>query len=200
MVYSRQIEEGGIFMTITMTAVGLEKLTAYPQSARKLSFFMGGSMRISKEGKPFGFQKGHKPFSLQSCFKEGHTPWNKGEKGLQESWNKGKKFPEYSGKNNPNWKGGRIVFGYVKVYRPKHPRAMNGSYVYEHILIIEECLGRYMKPKETIHHINNNKSDNRLENLMVFISQSIHVKFHKLPNSVKPIEIVFDGRKKEIIK
>jgi len=41
MICLKQIEEGGIFMTITMAAVGLDKLTAYPQSTRKLSFFMG---------------------------------------------------------------------------------------------------------------------------------------------------------------
>ena len=40
MIYSRQIEEGGIFMSITMAVVGLEKQTAYPQSTRKLPFFM----------------------------------------------------------------------------------------------------------------------------------------------------------------
>jgi hypothetical protein len=40
------------------------------------------------------------------CFKKGFTPWNKGIKGLYTSPKKGKKCPEFSGSNHPNWKGG----------------------------------------------------------------------------------------------
>lgn len=35
----------------------------------------------------------------------GHTPWNKGTKGLTVAWNKGKTFPEFSGNKNGAWKG-----------------------------------------------------------------------------------------------
>lgn len=31
-------------------------------------------------------------------------PWNKDKKDVQVAWNKGKKFPEFSGENNPTWK------------------------------------------------------------------------------------------------
>ncbi|KKL17152.1 hypothetical protein LCGC14_2488410 [marine sediment metagenome] len=70
------------------------------------------------------------------------------------------------GKNNPNWKGGRLITkdGYIEIYKPEHPRA-NRGYVLEHRLVMEKSLGRYLRKEESIHHINGIKDDNRLENL-----------------------------------
>lgn len=72
------------------------------------------------------------------------------------------------GENHHNWKGGRRVHsgGYILVYRPDHPRAdkRNGC-VFEHILVMEQKLGRPLQPDELVHHINGNKQDNRKQNL-----------------------------------
>jgi hypothetical protein len=45
------------------------------------------------------------------------------------------------------------------------PRADQGNYVFEHVLVMEEMLGRYLLPGENVHHRNGVKDDNRPENL-----------------------------------
>lgn len=72
-----------------------------------------------------------------------------------------------SGSANPRWRGGQTITkdGYVNVWAPGHPYAKDGRYVLEHRLVMEEHLGRYLKPDEVIHHRNGVKADNRLENL-----------------------------------
>ena len=86
-----------------------------------------------------------------------------------------------SGKNNGSWKGGRInKDGYIIVYSPNHPNKKHDNYVFEHRLVMERKLGRYLKSKEVIHHINGKRDDNRIENLMLFPNQSAHHKFRHL--------------------
>jgi hypothetical protein len=51
------------------------------------------------------------------------------------------------------------------VYTPGHPRAKSNPYVFEHILVAEGLLGRYLMDDETIHHRNGVRDDNRPENL-----------------------------------
>lgn len=83
-----------------------------------------------------------------------------------------------SGENHGNWKGGRVVQnGYYMVYCPEHPKAMSG-YVYEHRLVMERHLGRYLKKDEIVHHKNRNKQDNRLENLEV-LTPAEHNRVHR---------------------
>jgi hypothetical protein len=69
---------------------------------------------------------------------------------------------------NGNWKGGqsKSKAGYRMVRAVGHPRAtQKSSYVFEHILVMEEILGRHLVPGETVHHLNGVKDDNRVENL-----------------------------------
>lgn len=74
--------------------------------------------------------------------------------------------PEF-GADHGAWKGGRVQLkdGYIRAYAPEHPRAVNGRYVLEHILVMEEKLGRYLHPDERVHHMNKIRNDNRPENL-----------------------------------
>ena len=51
------------------------------------------------------------------------------------------------------------------VRAPDHPRARASAYVFEHILVVEARLGRYLQPGESVHHRNGLRHDNRPENL-----------------------------------
>lgn len=83
-----------------------------------------------------------------------------------------------SAENNGNWKGGRrIQNGYHMVRYPNHPKAIQG-YVYEHRLVMERHIGRYLKKDEIVHHKNRNKQDNRVENLEI-LTPSEHNKVHR---------------------
>ena len=72
-----------------------------------------------------------------------------------------------AGPSNGRWKGGRTRHraGYVMIWAPGHPRAGKSQYVFEHIIVMERLLGRYMLPGESVHHRNGVKDDNRPENL-----------------------------------
>ena len=67
--------------------------------------------------------------------------------------------------------------GYVYVYVPDHPYATKDGYVMEHILVMEEAIGRYIMQDEVVHHINKKRNDNRLENLKL-MSFKEHTSLH----------------------
>ena len=86
-----------------------------------------------------------------------------------------------TGKNNLQWKGGKFkgTSGYIHIYKPEHPFCNKNGYVPEHHLVIEQSLGRYLTKKERVHHIDNNKLNNELENLHLFKNDYEHLTYHK---------------------
>ena len=51
--------------------------------------------------------------------------------------------------------------------------------VYEHDFLMCGIIGRDLYPEEVVHHINENKLDNRLENLMLLKTRADHNHLHK---------------------
>jgi len=93
-----------------------------------------------------------------------------------------RKFCGRAGKYSSNWKGGtyKNPQGYIFVLQKEHPRSWKTKpYVPEQILIAEKYLGRYLLKAETIHHLNNIKNDNRIENLYLFPNESKHQQYHQ---------------------
>jgi len=78
-----------------------------------------------------------------------------------------------TGKTGGNNRGGRIIdrFGYVQVWAKDHPNCKSSGYVHEHRIVMSKHLGRPLLKGENIHHINGDRSDNRIENLELWTTQ-----------------------------
>ena len=83
------------------------------------------------------------------------------------------------GPAHPDWKGGVHVDrqGYVFVYAPWHPRKKKyGNYVLLSRLLMEQKIGRLLRREEVVHHINDDRGDNRIENLQLFSTNADHLR------------------------
>lgn len=95
-----------------------------------------------------------------------------------------RKFCGQPGIKCGKWKGGRTksTQGYVWIHIDKpHLRQVskNHKYVPEQILIVEKHLDRPLTKEEAIHHINEIKDDNRIENLYIFPNEHQHQRYHQ---------------------
>ncbi|MHB1653882.1 MAG: HNH endonuclease [Desulfitobacteriaceae bacterium] len=67
-----------------------------------------------------------------------------------------------------------------------------------HRLVVERYMGRPLEEYEVVHHMNEEKDDNRVENLVVFVDNAHHVKFHKAKS--RPKYVAELGRSKAALK
>jgi hypothetical protein len=92
-----------------------------------------------------------------------------------------------SGAAHPNYKDGKraVVSGWgyrrVQLYgdeRVGHRCTTQGR-IPEHVFVFERFLGRPLTTKEVVHHVDFDRLNNSIENLMLFPSQSEHNRYHK---------------------
>ena len=117
---------------------------------------------------------------------------------LKETTYLGENNHQYNltGDKNSSFKGKEIVsnYGYILEYCPGHPRpcdtSVKGSRVRQHRLVIERNYKKFdpkyfeeidgwivLKDEYDVHHINEIKTDNRLENLQI-LTRSEHTILH----------------------
>lgn len=86
------------------------------------------------------------------------------------------------GKLSRRWNGGlrKNSNGYILIYKPNNQSADKSGYIREHRYIVEQYIGRKLKPSEIIHHIDGNKSNNKKLNLYIFSKKGLHTTFEAL--------------------
>lgn len=72
--------------------------------------------------------------------------------------------------------------GYRKISDATHPNAHKNGSLYEHIAVMTEMLGRPLVEGENVHHKNGVKTDNRPENLELWVSSQ--------PSGQRPEDLV----------
>lgn len=106
------------------------------------------------------------------------TPWTTSEirkrkfwRGTPETYKKISEMGKARTRDkNPMWKGGHTSEGYPVVYK-------NGRKMREHRYIMEQYLGRRLRTAEEVHHVDHNKFNNDINNLIV-LSKADHAKLH----------------------
>jgi len=147
--------------------IKMKKGESHSKEAKlKISLNNGLGMKGKKHSK-----NAKRKMSLNS---KGCVAWNKGLTKKDDS-----RIIAPKGKNHYRWIGGVIIHrGYKCIRKPNHPFAAQNGYVRENRLVMEKKLGRFLKPKEVVHHINDNKLDNNIKNLKLFNNANEHTKFH----------------------
>jgi transposase len=69
--------------------------------------------------------------------------------------------------------------GYVQYWMPDHPTSTQAGYMVQHRRVVEIAIGRDLVTGEKVHHIGiDDRADNRLENLALMPSNSVHSMIH----------------------
>jgi len=87
------------------------------------------------------------------------------------------------GEEAPGYRGGTAYNrGYRKILSLEHPYRDKNGYVFEHRLVCEQLLGRYLTEDEIVHHRDGNPLNNEPGNLFIFYGHATHRTFHAAKN------------------
>lgn len=154
-------------MTLSKSSLGFDS-----QSERVGKNKMKLNKKVEDELERSEIGRGNAEGSKKTQFKKGCKKSKATRKKMGEARKK------ETGSKNHNWKGGRMKDrGYVLIKMREHPQANYNGYVRENRLVMEQHLGRFLNPKEVVHHINGIKDDNRIENLELTTLQN-HCMLH----------------------
>lgn len=97
----------------------------------------------------------------------------------------------------------RILNDYRVIYQPDHPSAMQSQnwlgYVYEHVVVASRSIGRQLLETEVVHHLDGDRSNNRISNLLV-IDRGQHAKLHQWLDSGASFGKLNDEQGKNSVK
>ena len=84
------------------------------------------------------------------------------------------------GDKNGMWNGGVTMTncGYRKIKENESNMADGKGYVLEHRKVMSEYLGRELTKLEVVHHIDCNRKNNNIDNLMLFNNVGEHTAYH----------------------
>jgi len=118
-------------------------------------------------------------FCCWDCFVVGYVATEKAREIARKNFVKLNKSRNQKLENNPHWKGGitRTQKGYLQILVPGHPNGVK-NYILLHRFVMENFIGRYLLPEEVVHHIDGDKNNNDIENLMLFKNGGEHSKHH----------------------
>lgn len=81
--------------------------------------------------------------------------------------------------------------GYVSVY-------CDDGWILEHRFVVEQFIGRKLTKEEVVHHIDEDKSNNDINNLVLFKNQREHSAWHnklkKFPYLTNPMKRFLENR------
>jgi len=149
--------------------------------------------KIFEKGFNFGNAWNKKQTCSRSCTnKKNYLVWKKRNPYIP------KERANQKGSNSPTWKGGKIIdyTGYIRIKNHNHPfsNSKGQNYMFEHRLVMEKWLRenkpdseflveldgeKYLKPEVIVHHIDSNRSNNNIKNLLCFNNKKEHISFHK---------------------
>lgn len=167
---------------------------------RMLAEYKEGKSTVAEVAKKYGISTGKAYYILRDLgctfIKTRRKPFTEEERLHRSQARKGWKMGEeqkkmISERNSCNYNGlngyGHVkkhCKGYILAYAPLHPHAHADGYVMLHTVVMEQHIGRYLEKDEVVHHINHDRTDNRIENLKL-MNKKEHASMHMVERHAK---------------